>query len=383
VNRFDLDRLVDEQVALDALRDAGHAEALARDTGRLLLPLRSAHVEQPGTWGTWGGAVDEGESPEEAARREVEEEAGYAGAYDLSPLYVFRRGTFSYHNFLAVVPHEFEPEINWETEDYAWAPLDALPRPLHFGLRALLADPASVAQIRAAAGRGGGLFAFNAATATYPTSRSPAFEATLPPDRRALLKRWLAGKHYGVRWVVFYEFVATAPLAEIEQEVLDREARLEVERAAAKRAAAEERREPRKYRRAVQLEVDPGERRRQRLAGQYVWLYHGTSSKLLPRIRREGLSPDRHDLSASPSDTTPGYVYLTANPWWGEGGTAQFYAQRAAGAHGGTPVVLRVRVPWDALEPDEDDAELRSGRDQYRLAAHVPPEDIAEVVRVR
>ncbi len=225
--------------------------------------------------------------------------------------------------------------------------------------------------------------ALNAPAATYPASRSPEFEATLPPERRALLRRWLVGKHYGVRWPVFYEFIATAPLDDVEREVLDRESRLASERAVAKTAAAEERREMMKYRGAVQVASDPRERRRQRLAGKDVWLYHGTTSKLLPRIRREGLSPEMHHLSSSPSDTTPGYVYLTADAYGTEGGTAQFYARRAAGVHGGEPVVLRVRVPWDALEPDEDDADLRCGRHQFRLAGRVPPEDVVEVARVR
>ena len=54
--------------------DSDHAEALqqtgfwgragagvlflARDTGRILIAHRSADVEQPDTWGTWGGAID-------------------------------------------------------------------------------------------------------------------------------------------------------------------------------------------------------------------------------------------------------------------------------------------------------------------------------------
>jgi 8-oxo-dGTP pyrophosphatase MutT (NUDIX family) len=98
--------------------------------------------------------VDPGETPEESVRREIKEEADYAGAFDLVPLYVFRRGAFAYYNFLVAVPHEFVPEINWESDDYAWVPLDGLPEPLHFGLRALLADPASRAEIkRVARGR--------------------------------------------------------------------------------------------------------------------------------------------------------------------------------------------------------------------------------------
>jgi hypothetical protein len=37
---------------------------LALDTERLCIAHRSRKVEQPGTWGTWGGAIDSFESPE-------------------------------------------------------------------------------------------------------------------------------------------------------------------------------------------------------------------------------------------------------------------------------------------------------------------------------
>jgi len=111
---------------------------VAKKTGRYLLPLRSQHVEQPGTWGVWGGAIDSGEVPVEAARRELTEEAGYRGPIEMVPLVVFESGTFRYHNFLAVVEDEFEPTLNWETERAQWFALDDFPQPLHFGLQYLL-----------------------------------------------------------------------------------------------------------------------------------------------------------------------------------------------------------------------------------------------------
>jgi len=111
---------------------------VAKKTGRYLLPLRSQHVEQPGTWGVWGGAIDSGEVPVEAARRELTEEAGYRGPIEMVPLVVFESGTFRYHNFLAVVEDEFEPTLNWETEKAQWFALDDFPQPLHYGLQYLL-----------------------------------------------------------------------------------------------------------------------------------------------------------------------------------------------------------------------------------------------------
>lgn len=130
---------------------------LARDTGRILLPFRAKlwnaswgrfEPEQPHTWGTWGGAMD-GSDPAATVRQEVYEEAGYQGHLDLIPLFVFTapNGNFRYHNFLAVVDHEFDPELNWETESYRWFEFGDWPSPLHFGLQSLLNDPPSIARI--------------------------------------------------------------------------------------------------------------------------------------------------------------------------------------------------------------------------------------------
>lgn len=126
-------------------RQAAGCIFLAQDTGRFCIAHRSQAVLEPGTWGTWGGAIDSGEDPAEAVRREVAEEAGYTGPMKLIPLMVFQApgGTFQYHNFLAVVPAEFDPRLDWETQDYRWVEWGEWPEPLHPGMRALLADGAS------------------------------------------------------------------------------------------------------------------------------------------------------------------------------------------------------------------------------------------------
>ena len=121
---------------------------LARDTKRFLIAHRSRRVEQPGTYGTWGGAIDEGEDPETAARREAVEEAGHQEQIVMLPLYVFRDKSFRYSNFLAIVDHEFEPVLNWETQGYEWCEWGHWPQPLHFGLKAVFADVASRATIQ-------------------------------------------------------------------------------------------------------------------------------------------------------------------------------------------------------------------------------------------
>lgn len=111
-------------------------------------------------------------------------------------------------------------------------------------------------------------------------------------------------------------------------------------------------------------------------AGKRVWLYHGTSSRLLPKIRAEGLvvGPQKVDPRETPG------VYLTARPGRGidTGGTAEFYARRASGRFGGEPVVLRVLVPYDRLEWDTDDEDIPSGRYQWRTD-HVRPDEIYEI----
>jgi 8-oxo-dGTP pyrophosphatase MutT (NUDIX family) len=124
---------------------------MARDTGRFCIAHRSSRVEQPGTWGTWGGAIDEGEDPAQAARRELAEEAGYTGAMKLVPLYVFKHESgFTYYNFLAIVEQEFRPKLDWETQGYDWVEYGAWPSPLHPGLKAVLSDPHSVEVMRRA-----------------------------------------------------------------------------------------------------------------------------------------------------------------------------------------------------------------------------------------
>lgn len=119
---------------------AAGALLLARDTGRLLVLRRSRNVMEPLTWGTAGGAIDRGEDPEESARREIQEELDYFGPVEMHPAHVYESGTFRYYNFIGVVPIEFEPELNWENDKYKWVEFDQMPKPLHYGLKALLRE---------------------------------------------------------------------------------------------------------------------------------------------------------------------------------------------------------------------------------------------------
>lgn len=123
---------------------------MANDTKKFLFPLRSANVLQPHTWGTWGGAIDEGEDPQQAVQREVSEEAGYDGPASVVPLYVFHdaKTNFKYYNYLVIVEHEFSPNLNWETDKAIWTSFNNLPSPLHFGVTNILNDGQSMQTIK-------------------------------------------------------------------------------------------------------------------------------------------------------------------------------------------------------------------------------------------
>lgn len=111
-------------------------------TGKILVAYRSADVNEPHTWGIFGGMIDEDETPHEAARRELEEESGYSGKFKIIPAHVYRspKGGFAYFNFLGIVESEFQAEFDWETENAKWMTLDELEKlkPKHFGLVELL-----------------------------------------------------------------------------------------------------------------------------------------------------------------------------------------------------------------------------------------------------
>jgi 8-oxo-dGTP pyrophosphatase MutT (NUDIX family) len=124
----------------------------AQETKRFLIPLRSDHVQQPHTYGTIGGAINETEDPGLAAQREVSEECGFHGrVVSLMPLYVYSTPTrdgseFRYHNFLMIIEKEFTARPDWETHSFHWVSFDELLRlePKHYGLQALLDNARSI-----------------------------------------------------------------------------------------------------------------------------------------------------------------------------------------------------------------------------------------------
>lgn len=125
---------------------------LARDSNKLLLGKRGPTIEDPNVWGTFGGGVDATESLKGALARELQEEAGYFGPFEIQPLYTYcdRETGFRYFNHLAVVPTQFVPKLNFETSEVKWFDWGSHPSPLHPGVQRLFDDPPSRIVIEAA-----------------------------------------------------------------------------------------------------------------------------------------------------------------------------------------------------------------------------------------
>ncbi|UGC97717.1 nudix hydrolase [Pantoea phage PdC23] len=96
---------------------------LFRQNRKIFLIKRS----DDGTWCIPGGHVEPGETPDQAARREVAEETGYQYSGELTPMSVLG----DYATYVVDNADEFTAKINDESTDSGWFPLDAMPSPLH------------------------------------------------------------------------------------------------------------------------------------------------------------------------------------------------------------------------------------------------------------
>lgn len=105
----------------------------------VMLQQRSAFAHEGGTWSCAGGAIDEGESPLDAALREASEEVGdIPAAHRVVGEYVFRPATdWTYTTVVVDVDEAFGASLNFETDAVEWVPVDAVHhRPLHPGFAA-------------------------------------------------------------------------------------------------------------------------------------------------------------------------------------------------------------------------------------------------------
>lgn len=105
----------------------------------VMLQQRSQWAHEGGTWSVAGGAIDEGESPFEAAMREATEEVGeIPDDHRVLGEYIFRPAAdWSYTTLVVEVDQRFGASVNFETDAVAWVPLDLVDhRPLHAGFAA-------------------------------------------------------------------------------------------------------------------------------------------------------------------------------------------------------------------------------------------------------
>lgn len=105
----------------------------------VMLQRRSAWAHEGGTWSCAGGAIDEGETPFEAALREASEEVGEIPAHGaVLGQYVFAPATdWSYTTVVLEVDEPFGGSMNFETDEVAWVPVDLVDSlTLHAGFAA-------------------------------------------------------------------------------------------------------------------------------------------------------------------------------------------------------------------------------------------------------
>jgi 8-oxo-dGTP pyrophosphatase MutT (NUDIX family) len=121
----------------------------ALNTKRFLF-LHRAKGKTAGTWGIVGGGTENGETPFEGLKREIQEEIGPIPAIEKTiPLetFVSNDTKFNFHTYLIVVENEFLPQLNNEHNGYAWVDFSQWPKPLHHGLRNTLQNKRNLAKL--------------------------------------------------------------------------------------------------------------------------------------------------------------------------------------------------------------------------------------------
>lgn len=124
------------QKAALAEMDAAAGMMLMSPKDTMLFLKRSPKArDHQGEWCCPGGDVEEGETPEQAAHRELQEETQYGGRISgASP--IDERDGFT--TFCGKVDDEFTPSLNHEHTDFVWANPNSPPQPLHPGVAATL-----------------------------------------------------------------------------------------------------------------------------------------------------------------------------------------------------------------------------------------------------
>lgn len=109
----------------------------------VLFLKRPDNEHGPGEWSLPGGKIEDGETAEEAALREAEEEIGFDDwvqetTGSIKQVAAGENRGVQFTTFRQPVAEPFEPKLNDEHVEYLWAPTTAAPEPLHPGLLPLL-----------------------------------------------------------------------------------------------------------------------------------------------------------------------------------------------------------------------------------------------------
>lgn len=109
----------------------------ARQTNRILL-IQKTEGKHKNTWGLVGGTNENGETPWQGLKREIQEEIGaLPDIIKTLPLesFVSNDNKFNFHTYLCVIENEFVPTLSDEHQGWAWCTIENCPKPLHQGLR--------------------------------------------------------------------------------------------------------------------------------------------------------------------------------------------------------------------------------------------------------
>lgn len=108
--------------------------------GHVLMVKRNKAQDHGGEWTFPGGNVEDGEDPEQAARRELKEETGHVPESDLKPMHQHSYHGVTYQTFITPVGEGFRAKTpsninDGENTEAKWFPVDCLPEDTHPGVR--------------------------------------------------------------------------------------------------------------------------------------------------------------------------------------------------------------------------------------------------------
>lgn len=91
------------------------------DATRVMLQKRSTWAHEGGTWSVAGGALDAGETVEDAALREASEEVGHIPDHRVLGEHTFAPADdWTYTTLVVEVDERFGESINFETDAVGW-----------------------------------------------------------------------------------------------------------------------------------------------------------------------------------------------------------------------------------------------------------------------